>query len=102
MAGGSAFLGLIGVISGIGMVINHFSKKDKIEGTRKNIENGYEEKRSKGTQIIRATLAEVVDFRAEYAEKESESQNVVNFLEQINPEQYVRKLSGSNRTIKLR
>lgn len=102
MVGGSAFLGLIGVISGIGMVINHFSKKDKIEETRKNIENGYEEKRSKGTQIIRATLAEVVDFRAEYAEKESESQNVVNFLEQINPEQYVRKLSGSNRTIKLR
>lgn len=99
MIAGSAFLGLIAIIAGIGMVINHFSKKKKIKVARQNIETQFEEKRKNGTQIIRATLAEVVDFRAEFAEKDSESQKVIDFLNEISPEQYVRKLSDSNRRI---
>ena len=98
---GSGFLGLIAIIAGIGMVINHFSKKKKIEVNRQNIESQFEQKRVNGSQIIRATLAEVVDFRSEFAEKDAESQQVVDFLEQISPEQYVRKLSDSNRRIKV-
>lgn len=98
---GSVFIGLIAIIAGVGMIINHFSKKKKIEQTRQNIEAQFEEKRKNGSQIIRATLAEVVDFRAEFAEKDSESQKVIDFLEQISPEQYVRKLSDSNRRIKV-
>lgn len=98
---GSMFLGLIAIIAGVGMVINHFSKKKKTEQTRQNIEAQFEEKRKNGSQIIRATLAEVVDFRAEFAEKDGESQKVIDFLEQISPEQYVRKLSDSNRRIKV-
>lgn len=98
---GSGFLGLIAIIAGIGMVINHFSKKKKIEQNCQNIEVQFEEKRKTGSQIIRATLAEVVDFRAEFAEKDGESQKVINFLEQISPEQYVRKLADSSRRIKV-
>jgi len=98
---GSGFLGLIAIIAGIGMVINHFSKKKQIETNRQNIEKQFEQKRVNGSQIIRATLAEVVDFRSEFAEKDAESQNVVDFLEQISPEQYVRKLSDSNRRIRV-
>lgn len=96
---GNGLLGAIAIIAGIGMVINHFSKKKKIEANRQNISAQFEQKRTNGTQIIRATLAEVVDFRAEFAEKDSESQKVIDFLEQISPEQYVRRLSGSNRRI---
>lgn len=98
---GSGFLGLIAIIAGIGMVINHFSKKKKIEQDRQNIEVQFEEKRKTGSQIIRATLAEVVDFRSEFAEKDGESQKVIDFLEQISPEQYVRKLADSSRRIKV-
>lgn len=98
---GIIFLGLIAIIAGIGMVIHHFSKKKKIEQNRKNIEVQFEEKRKLGSQIIRATLAEIVDFRAEFAEKDGESQKVIDFLEQISPEQYVRKLADSSRRIKL-
>lgn len=47
-------------------------------------------------------MAEVVDFRAEFDEKDRESEKVVDFLEQIAPEQYVRKLADSNRRIKLK
>lgn len=102
MFAGSGFLGLIAMIAGGGMVINHFSKKKKIEATRQNIEAQFEEKRKNGSQIIRATLAEVVDFRAEFAEKDGESQKVIDFLEQISPEQYVRKLADSNRRINVK
>ena len=96
---GSGLLGIIAIIAGIGMIINHFSKKQKIETNRQNISAQFEQKRKNGIQIIRATLAEVVDFRVEFAEKDRESQKVIDFLEQISPEQYVRKLSDSNRRI---
>lgn len=96
---GNPFLGLIAIVAGIGMVINHFSKKKKIEATIQNIETQFEQKRTNGAQIIRATLAEIVDFRAEFAKNDGESQKVIDFLEQISPEQYVRKLSDSNRRI---
>lgn len=99
LVSGSGFLGLIAMIAGIGMIINHFSKKKNVEITRQNVEAQFEEKRKNGSQIIRATLAEVVDFRAEFASKDAESQKVIDFLEQISPEQYVRKLSDSNRRI---
>lgn len=101
MIAGSGFLGLIAIIAGIGMVINHFSKKKKVEQNRQYIEAQFEGKRKKGSQIIRATLAEVVDFRAEFAEKDGESKKVIDFLEQITPEQYVKKLSDSSRRIKV-
>lgn len=98
---GQVLLGIIAIIAGAGMVINHFSKKKKVEQNRQNIEAQFEEKRTKGSQIIRATLAEVVDFRAEFAEKDGESKKVIDLLEQITPEQYVKKLSDSNRRIKV-
>mgnify|MGYP001623865591 FL=1 len=98
---GNAFLGLIAIIAGVGMVINHFSKKKKVETNRQKISAQFEQKRANGTQIIRATLAEVVDFRAEFSEKDSDSQKAIDFLEQISPEQYVRKLSDSTRRIKV-
>lgn len=98
---GNKFLGLIAVIAGVGMVLNHFSKKKDIENKRQNIAERYEKKRSSGSEIIRATLAEVVDFRIEFADKDSESEQVIEFLEQLSPDQYVRKLATSNRRVKM-
>ena len=98
---GNKFLGLIAVIAGVGMALNHFSKKKDIENKRQNIAERYEKKRSSGSEIIRATLAEVVDFRIEFADKDSESEQVIDFLEQLSPDQYVRKLATSNRRVKM-
>ena len=98
---GNKFLGLIAVIAGVGMVLNHFSKKKDIENKRQNIAERYEKKRSSGSEIIRATLAEVVDFRIEFADKDSESEQVIDFLEQLSPDQYVRTLATSNRRVKM-
>jgi hypothetical protein len=71
-----------------------------VETRRRNLERQYGEKLETGLQILRATLAEVVDFRAQFALRDAESVRVVDFLDQIKPEQYVRKLSDSTRRIK--
>lgn len=94
-----SIIGLIAIIAGIGLISSHFSKKKKVAANRRNIEEQFEQKRESGAKIIRAVLAEIVDFRAEFAEKDGESQKVIDFLDQISPEQYVRKRSDSNRRI---
>lgn len=93
------FFGIVTFVAGIGMILNHFSKKKRIEANIENINKLFENKRTMGLEILRAVLAEVVDFRAEFAEKDMESKNVLDFLEQISPEQYVRKLSESGRKV---
>lgn len=101
MISGNVFLGLIAIIAGIFMVLKHKSNIENIETSRKKIEEQYEDKRVNGEQIIRAILAEIVDFRIEFAEKDAESTKVLDFLEQIRPEQYINKLASSNRKIKI-
>lgn len=95
------FLGIIAIISGVGLVIRHFSIKKKIEENIENVKAKFEDKQNKGVKIIRALMAEVVDFRESFQEKDSESQKVIDFLEQISPEQYIKNLADSTRRIKV-
>ena len=96
---GQIFLGILALIAGAGLVIRHFSRKKKVATTRDELEKKFENKKTSGIQIIRASLAEVVDFRTEFQQKDSESQRVIDFLEQISPEQYVRNLDSTRRVL---
>lgn len=98
---GEALLGMIAIIAGIALMFNYSSKKKNNETKRTNVENEYDAKLENGSKIIRATLAEIVDFRSEFDEKDAESQKVLDFLEQITPDQYVKRLADSNRRIKV-
>jgi len=97
---GSGGLGLIAGIAGIGMIIKHYSAKKNMDAKRLNIEQTFDEKRTNGKQILLALLAEIVDYRIEFTQKDSESTKVLDFLEGITPEQYVKKLSNTTRRIK--
>ncbi|WP_318765961.1 hypothetical protein [Lactiplantibacillus carotarum] len=44
-------------------------------------------------------MAEVVDFRDEFSQVDAESQQVVDFLDQLSPNQYIRNLNGSTRRV---
>ena len=89
----------ITIILGIGLIIYHFTAKQKVQKLiQKTIEN-YAQKLESGKQIIRATIAEIVDFRIEFTEKDAESKKVLDFFEQIKPEEYIRKLTNSERKI---
>lgn len=96
---GSVLMGLVAIIAGVAMVLYHRSKLQNLEKTKANIESQAESKRTSGLAILRATLAEVVDFRAEYAQKDADAQKVQDFLKQITPEQYVKHLADSTRKI---
>ena len=86
---------------GLGLILNFFSNKKEDEVNIENIVMQFEAKRVNGSQVICAVMAEIVDFRTDFAEKDSESKKVIDSLEQISPDQYVRKLSSSNRRIKI-
>ena len=89
----------ITIILGIGLIIYHFTAKQKVQKLiQKTIEN-YAQKLESGKQIIRATIAEIVDFRIEFTEKDAESKKVLDFFEQIKPEEYIRRLGNNERKI---
>ena len=89
----------ITIILGIGLIIYHFTAKQKVQKLiQKTIEN-YAQKLESGKQIIRATIAEIVDFRIEFTEKDAESKKVLDFFEQIKPEEYIRRLTNNERKI---
>ena len=89
----------ITIILGIGLIIYHFTAKQKVQKLiQKTIEN-YAQKLESGKQIIRATIAEIVDFRIEFSERDAESKKVLDFFEQIKPEEYIRRLTNSERKI---
>lgn len=89
---------VVAIIGGV-LIGMHFKKKKTVETNRQNIEAQYEERRKNGIIIIRAVLAEVVDFRAEFAATDAESEKVVTFLEELSPEQYIRRLANTPRRI---
>lgn len=97
----SVMLGVIALVAGVAMVMNYFSKKNQMNQARMDLAEQFQKKREQGSKIIRAVLAEVVDFRREFAVKDAESQKVLDFLEQISPDQYVKRLADANRRVRL-
>lgn len=98
---GGLLFGIVIMIAGIGMLCAHFSKKKQVTIEREVVSNQYEEKRKTGIQILRATIAEIVDFRNEFQMHDNESEKVIDFLEQITPEQYIKTMADSTRKIKI-
>jgi len=94
---GSGFLGVIAIVVGIGMIIRYFSKKKNVEQARQRIMENYARVTEENLKILRALLAEVYDFRDEFRDKDAVYDEVIAFLDQISPDQYVRKLSGTTR-----
>ena len=90
---------LITIILGIGSIVYHITAKQKIKKLIDKINNAYAQKLESGKQIIRATIAEIVDFSVEFSERDVESKKVLDFFEQIKPEEYIRRLTNAERKI---
>lgn len=97
----SNLFSLVVCVAGIGMIVRYFSRKKQIATAISNIDLQFKNKQEAGEIILRGILAEVVDFRSEFAMKDQESEKVITFLEQISAEQYVRKLADSTRRIRI-
>lgn len=98
VTGNSAF-GVIAIIGGIGLVLYHYSRKKAIDKNKEDIAERFDKKKETGSEALRAVLAEVVDYRMEFASKDKKSDQVMAFLEQITPQQYVGQIKGSPRRV---
>jgi hypothetical protein len=85
LAMGNALLGLLFLGLGIGWVINHINKKDAIETRAQEIKDQFDDINAEGIRILKATLAEVVDFYNEFNNEDSKSSKVIDFIDQIRP-----------------
>lgn len=96
---GSVFMGCLAAVAGVGMFVKYKSNIKNIEAQRKFVEEEYAKKTESGRTIIRALLADVVDYRRYFDKKDKESEKVITFLTQISPDQYVTRLAGDTRRV---
>lgn len=96
---GQGLLGFIAVVAGVGLFARYYTRKTSLDTARENAEKQYGEMLANGKQVILAFLAEVVDFWDEFSKRDACSSKVDDFLSAVSPEQYVRRLGGTNRRI---
>ena len=92
---GSILWGVVVGVIGVGMILLHYAEKEDIAKKRQSTIDGYKEKREKGSEVIKNLMAEVVDFRDEYAERDAEHDKVIELLKALTPEQYIRTSSDT-------
>lgn len=94
-------MGIFGIIAGIGMILHYNSIKKSKEANYQRTKDLFAERLEKGIIIIRAIMAETVDFREEFSKTDAESEKVLDFLRDIHPEQYINKLDSNSRRINI-
>lgn len=72
-------------LAGIGYF---FYAKQDVEKMKQKVADEFDTLLEHCTQVLRATLAEVVDWRKEYEAEDQKAQLVTDLLEMITPEQY--------------
>ncbi|MFJ7994707.1 hypothetical protein ACIQY5_21530 [Peribacillus frigoritolerans] len=80
----SILLFLLGIAGAVYFVIGYISLGKKKE----QIEINFNQVKEQNEKILRATLAEVVDWRKEYEKQDQNTEKVTNLLNDISPEQY--------------
>lgn len=78
-----------------------FFKYKKNEERKKDFENNYENERKRGLEIIRATLADAVDYRKEIEYEDEQEHLLEDLLSQVSSDQYVKKHESDTRKIKV-
>ena len=90
-------LQMLFILIGTGLVFFYWSRSKKSEQMRNEISTNFERKREKSLAVLRGTLAEVVDFRTAFQSKDAEAQKVIDYLKQLSPEQYIKKIDTSRK-----
>lgn len=92
---------LVGVIAlGIGAVIS-WSTLTNFNRAKKTFTDQLEERRRKGREVLRGCIAEIVDYRNEYAEEDSKAEELREILTSITPEDFSSVSKESARSITL-
>lgn len=96
---GIAALNVLGIVIGaigVGWAYYHYSKTAQ---KKYKVKTHFAKMQGDMQNIVRALLAEVVDWRSAYTKEDTRAEQVKSLLEMIKPEQYVGRLSPAGRTM---
>lgn len=96
----SGLLGVVIMCVGGYMVYGYSKKLKTNEENKEKIKNDFLDRTENDKQVLRALLAEVVDFRDEFANEDSHAEKVIEFLEQINASENVGQIDSTRRIVK--
>lgn len=68
---------------------------------REKVKQDHSEKTTNGVLLIRQIMAEVVDVKREIYKTDAKSEQVIDFFEQLSPEQYVGGVHGGTRRVRM-
>ena len=90
---------IIGGVIGLLMFLSYRGSVSSIERQRQALILQYEEQLAQGSEIIRAVLAETLDYRDAFAAADSGDRYVVDFLAGLSPAQFMLRLSETERRV---
>ena len=79
---------VIGIAIGAYMYYSYRTAVRALEEQRAALMEDYAKQGESGMAILRGILAEVVDYRDEFAQRDAESKNVIDFLSELNPAEF--------------
>lgn len=86
---GVSILGAIGCVIVAWWTHRRYKNKKQAYDLAQQTVQQLEERRKTGKELLRAILAEIVDFRQEFREKDAEDHIVLDFLQGLNPDQFI-------------
>ena len=87
--GGMVLYGIVALLLALWAHVHYSGKQKALQLALATVQQ-LEERRGSGKEILRAILAETVDIRQEYRTHDKESTKVLDFLQTLNPNQFVR------------
>ena len=95
--GGEVYWTALGIAAGA-VIFNAYIKAKKcMDSIHASITEEYQKQEEEGKQMLRGVIAEIVDYRTEIARLDAESEKVIDFLQGLNPAQFMASADGSRR-----
>ena len=95
--GGEVYWTALGIAAGAVIFNAYIKAKKRMDSIHASITEEYQKQEEEGTQMLRGVIAEIVDYRTEIARLDAESEKVIDFLQGLNPAQFMASADGSRR-----
>ena len=95
--GGEVYWTAIGIAAGAVIFNAYIKAKKRMDSIHASITEEYQKQEEEGKQMLRGVIAEIVDYRTEIARLDAESEKVIDFLQGLNPAQFIGSADGSRR-----
>ena len=95
--GGEVYWTALGIAVGAVIFNAYIKAKKRMDSIHASITEEYQKQEEEGKQMLRGVIAEIVDYRTEIARLDAESEKVIDFLQGLNPAQFIGSADGSRR-----